>query len=481
MLYQKGKNRDSGVTATEPIPGHMKAVVGLGREGGTRRGKDLGYEFRNNHPTPVLSDDEVLLRVKHSGYCHTDDLCANGLLIVREPTIFGHEFAGRIVAAGRNVNKKKYLDKNMVAMALYGGTGYQSNLNGAFAGTEGNDGGFAEHFKADPEDLVMIPKGVTTEQAFYTGDAGSTSYNSVSHVMDVLGDSVSVKNMKVVIYGADGGGLAIATALNFKGMGVRPKNMYLVGIREKFLKKVGATLGANYINSHKKPVALKIREMAGGNWRVTRRGPTLDGGYVDAAVDCVGTGGNMKKVYSDFEKLVRESKVGSQLGHGGFKREDLRKILHKNLSPENFYNEKCFGNFYEALIESAQSSFSMSGLDLRAFIAFEEQQFMKSGTVNDAHDVIRRGGVVEVVGSTGDYLLRKAGEFMETQKNRRGPWGGTADHARAVLKMIKDKKIKKKDLDLICGAKYTFTKRGFEAGVKALHGGKVMGRLYFEM
>ena len=44
----RAKEDNSGVIASEDVPNFMNAVVALGKEGGDRKGRPMGYEFKEN-------------------------------------------------------------------------------------------------------------------------------------------------------------------------------------------------------------------------------------------------------------------------------------------------------------------------------------------------------------------------------------------------------------------------------------------------
>jgi D-arabinose 1-dehydrogenase-like Zn-dependent alcohol dehydrogenase len=415
ILYQ-AQGDNSGVTASEDIPQNMKAVVALGKEGGDRKGKPLGFEFREKCDTPKLEEGEVLLRVEYSGICHTDLLCLDGILVVDKPRIPGHEFAGTIVAVAPGVDDK-YLNKPMVALALYGGTGPQPNLSrkSVFTGVA-VDGGFAEYFKIKPEFLVAVPEGVSTREAFAAGDALMTSRHAVDRAISF---AASDEGIKVVIYGATGG-LGVATILNLLGAGVKPGDIYAVDIRQPYLDKLKENLGINCLNSEGKPVAKEIKQMA------ERK--------VDAVIDCFASAGNLRQAYPELENLVKKG-IGDQ-------EDQFNKKTLKNWLVNNFQNQ---------------------------------------GTIADAYSIVRNGGHVEVIGSRGDHLLRPTGKFMETEVTSSGPWGGTPQDAETVLQYIKDKKITSEQLNLLLGREQPFTSEGFSQGVEALRKSEVMGRVFFRM
>jgi D-arabinose 1-dehydrogenase-like Zn-dependent alcohol dehydrogenase len=379
--------------------------------------KPLGYKFQENYKTPRVNESEVLVRVENSGICHTDLLCLDGILVKKGPRVPGHEFAGTVVAAGPNVDKG-HLGRKYVALALYGGSGTQPNLSRDAVFTGVMvDGGFADYFKIKPEYLVEIPEGITTKQAFPGGDALLTSRHVVSRIYDHLD---SAKDLVGVIYGVTGG-LGLATALNCIAVGIQPENIYGIDVRSRFLDELSDVLGINTIDSGGALVADQIIKFNKGR-------------KVDFAIDTFGSGGNIKKAYAGLKELAKNG-VGDK-------------------------------------------SWQM---DLKRFRVFLVEQFMQQGTVNDALKVVRKGGAVEVIGSRGDHILYPTGDFMATEINKNGPWGGCSWDAEVVLHDIKDERIPPKGLELLLGKELPFTAEGFEEGVRALRAGEIMGRIYFNM
>lgn len=60
---------------------------------------------------PDPGDDEVLIKVSSAGVCGTDVHIYKGEYIARAPVVIGHEFAGTVAAAGRNVTGYKPGDR----------------------------------------------------------------------------------------------------------------------------------------------------------------------------------------------------------------------------------------------------------------------------------------------------------------------------------------------------------------------------------
>lgn len=128
-------------------------------------------------PVPTPGADEVLLRVRAAGMCHSDvgelDEPSWAASITRNPITLGHEIAGEILAVGADV--RDWRPGQRVGVHPLGRTvpGYS------------RDGGYASHHLAPASDLVAVPDGLSDERAAVGTDAGMTSYHAVATVAGV--------------------------------------------------------------------------------------------------------------------------------------------------------------------------------------------------------------------------------------------------------------------------------------------------------
>ena len=63
------------------------------------------WKYEENYPDPVISEDEVLVKVKHASICSTDVLRSMQTGFYHYPIIPGHEFCGEIVDKGKNIKE----------------------------------------------------------------------------------------------------------------------------------------------------------------------------------------------------------------------------------------------------------------------------------------------------------------------------------------------------------------------------------------
>ena len=76
---------------------------------------EVGAEYRTDLPIPEVGARDVLVHVKAVAICGTDQHIYNWTAYAQErcklPMIFGHEFAGDVVAVGSEVTEVKIGDR----------------------------------------------------------------------------------------------------------------------------------------------------------------------------------------------------------------------------------------------------------------------------------------------------------------------------------------------------------------------------------
>lgn len=128
-------------------------------------------------PVPVPGPDEVLIRVRAAGMCHSDvgelDEPSWAATITRNPITLGHEIAGVVSTVGSAVTA--WAPGDRVGVHPLGATvpGYS------------RDGGYAAYTVTPATDLVAMPAGLPFDLAAAGTDAGMTSYHAVVEVAQV--------------------------------------------------------------------------------------------------------------------------------------------------------------------------------------------------------------------------------------------------------------------------------------------------------
>lgn len=135
---------------------------------------------------PDPGEEGVLVDVKASGVCHSDETTLHGYRDIDYPRIPGHEVAGIIEEVGDEVESWQEGDK--VAVGWHGGHCFSCKpcRDGRFLKCENKkvtgvdrDGGHAEYMVAKQESLARIPGGMDYEDAAPLMCAGVTTFNAL--------------------------------------------------------------------------------------------------------------------------------------------------------------------------------------------------------------------------------------------------------------------------------------------------------------
>lgn len=117
-----------------------------------------------DRPLRPLHEDEVLVQIAACGVCGTDLHILAGEAHARPPVILGHEFAGTIIATGRQVRELRFgdrvaVDPNMTCGGCYycqrGQVNFCENLRALGVDL---DGGFAEFAIAPAKQCHKLPE-----------------------------------------------------------------------------------------------------------------------------------------------------------------------------------------------------------------------------------------------------------------------------------------------------------------------------------
>lgn len=139
-------------------------------------------------PDPVPADDEVLIKVRACGVCHTElDEIEGRTPPPHLPMILGHQAVGEIVAVGSKVTERMLGERVGVAW-IFSACGKceqcvagRENLCPQFKAT-GRDvhGGYAELMTAPASFVHPIPSTINDEQAAPLLCAGAIGYRSLT-------------------------------------------------------------------------------------------------------------------------------------------------------------------------------------------------------------------------------------------------------------------------------------------------------------
>ncbi len=159
---------------------------------------------------PTISEEEVLLRTREAGICHTDLHLIDTGMMLNPPVTLGHEIAGVVEEVGSSVFNFKKGDRavvhfwnpcgschyclkgeEMLCLKLFARPSYGISC----------DGGYAEYCSVDPKRLVLVPENVPLDFAATLGCAGLTALHAIQNT------GRNLEGASVVIYGLGGLGL----------------------------------------------------------------------------------------------------------------------------------------------------------------------------------------------------------------------------------------------------------------------------------
>jgi propanol-preferring alcohol dehydrogenase len=239
---------------------------------------------------PSVASQDVLVKVKASGICHSDINYRGGIAPVgRLPITLGHEIAGIIEKKGDKVSELFEGDRVLVHYIIScGSCGYcksgQENYCSEYQMIGKDvDGGFAEYVRVLVNSIVKLPKTIPFEQAAIMGCAVPTAYHALRRGRVHRGDVV-------VIIGVGGLGMhavQLASKIFKAGLVIA---VDLVDWKLKMSKYFGSREVVNMSNQNLTEAVAKItdRRFADVVLDFVGHNTTIDNG-----ITCVGKGGRM--------------------------------------------------------------------------------------------------------------------------------------------------------------------------------------------
>jgi L-iditol 2-dehydrogenase len=218
---------------------------------------EYGYQ---DFPDPVINDDEVLIKSRASGICHSDYELISGQYIIpfTYPVIPGHEWSGEVVEVGKNVSGFKPGDR-VVGECVVGCGSCPICQSGNFTNCPTADhfgftinGAHAEYLKARPEWLHKVPDSVSFKQAALI-EPFSVAYHGI-----YANGGTDASETVAVLGGGPIGQAAVAAA---SAMGARVVLVEPLPHRQAIGRQLGA---AEVIDPLTTDAAEVIRSMTGG-------------------------------------------------------------------------------------------------------------------------------------------------------------------------------------------------------------------------
>jgi len=243
-------------------------------------------------PLPEVDEQDVLVRIKASGICHSDVHYRAGISPVKPlPMTPGHEIAGVVDQVGSQVTQPKVGDRVCLHYLVTCGecrycTGGNEHfcIKGRMIGKH-LDGGYAEYISVPARNAIPVPDNVSLEHAAVLMCSSATSLHALRKARLKAGETVA-------IFGIGGLGMsAIQIARALGGL-----DIYAVDINADKLQ-LAAQYGAIPVNAALGDPVAEIQRLTG------RKG-------VDVALELIGLPGTMRQAVQSLAVFGRAVWVG---------------------------------------------------------------------------------------------------------------------------------------------------------------------------
>jgi len=264
-------------------------------------------------PVPEVGPDDVLVRVRAAGICHSDAHYRAGVSPVRPlPITLGHEVSGVVAEVGRAVSNFKPGDRVCLHYLVSCGTcNYCNQGNEQFCTTGSmigkyRDGGYAEYIRIPARSVFHLPEEIPFEHGAIMMCSSATVFHALKKVRFSGGETVAV-------FGAGGLGLsavqlaAALGALQVYAVDINPEQLRLA---EKF--------GAVPVNARETDPVEQIKQFTGGKGtdvvleliglRETMR-QAVEAASVFGRVAIVGLSAEMLEVHPYRELIAKEMEI----------------------------------------------------------------------------------------------------------------------------------------------------------------------------
>ncbi|KAI1465024.1 GroES-like protein [Daldinia caldariorum] len=254
-------------------------------------------------PVPKIQDDgDIIVKVDATALCGSELHAFRG----HEPSgtgfIMGHEFAGTVVAAGKDVKSVKVGDKVVSPFTVscmncfYCKNGYSSRCDHVLLfGSEKLDGAQADFVRVPLADgtVVKAPSEIDDNALVLMADIFPTGFFGARNAFNSLG-SQDPSEATVVVIGCGPVGLcAIISALEYK-----PKHLFAIDSVDSRLE-IARSLGAEPLNFVKDRSAM-----------IARIKEVTDGRGADAVVEVVGLSPALRTAFDVIRPFGFISSIG---------------------------------------------------------------------------------------------------------------------------------------------------------------------------
>lgn len=243
-------------------------------------------------PIPAIGENDILVRVRAAGICHSDAHYRAGKSSMgRLPITLGHEVAGEVELIGSQVNTIKAGDRVALHYNISCGDCYYcSTGNEQFCTTvrmlgHHVDGGYAEYVAVPERNAIPLPEEISFEEGATLMCASATAYHALRKGRVKAGETVAVFGV---------GGLGLSAIQLAKAMDA--VEVYAVDIKQDKLE-LASEYGAIPVDASRCDAVEEIRKLTKGKG-------------VDVALEMIGLQATMKQTVESVGVLGRAVIVG---------------------------------------------------------------------------------------------------------------------------------------------------------------------------
>lgn len=234
-------------------------------------------------PIPDIGRQDVLVRVRAAGICHSDAHYRAGRSAMgRMPITLGHEVAGIVEETGAQVTNVKAGDRVCLHYNITCGDCYYCNTgNEQFCSTvkmigHHVDGGYAEFIAVPARNAILLPDEIPFEQ-------GATLMCASATALHALGKGRLKAGETVAVFGV--GGLGLSAVQLARAMGA--VEVYAVDIKQDKLE-LASEYNAIPIDAGRMNAVEEIRKLTQGRGADVALEMIGLPGTMEQAIDCVG-------------------------------------------------------------------------------------------------------------------------------------------------------------------------------------------------
>jgi propanol-preferring alcohol dehydrogenase len=209
-------------------------------------------------PAPAPGPQDVLVRVRAAGICHSDAHYRAGVAPARLPCTPGHEVAGVVEACGAGVSAFRPGDRVCLNYLVTCGecewcrAGHEQFCVTAEMIGKDRDGGFAEYVCVPARGVLPLPDAVPFEHGAVLMCSSATALHALNKARVVAGDTVAV-------FGAGGLGVSAIQLARMRGA----SEVFAVDVHPRKLA-LAKSLGATPVDAKAADPVAEIRRLTAG-------------------------------------------------------------------------------------------------------------------------------------------------------------------------------------------------------------------------